>query len=127
MLALHLGRPLLTQRLLDVGSLLTLIRNDSRLGQLPVLLRADGRAALTALHAALLSPHVANNLPQTPGTAAAVGPEIEQVQVSGGPPSFLYFLENPATKDAYSEVLPGGLRYYDVPDLRRALGNRLPP
>ena len=54
-------------------------------------------------------------------------PQIEQVQVSGGPPFFSYFLENPAAKDAYSAVLPGVLRYYDVPDLRRALGTRLVP
>jgi dienelactone hydrolase len=130
-LALHLGRPLLAQRVADVQTLLTLIRNDRRLWTLPVLLRADGRAALVALHAAVLSPRVSKNLtsdtPQPPGTAPVWVPQIEQVQVSGGPPSFQYFLENPAAKDAYSEVLPGVLRYYDVPDLRRALGTRLVP
>ncbi|QKG53069.1 alpha/beta hydrolase family protein [Hymenobacter sp. BRD67] len=133
LLALHTGRPLLTQRVVDVSSLLSFIRNDSRLGQLPILLRADGRAALVALHAALLSSRVAKG-PATlatdqPGTspASTFGPQIEQVQVSGGPPSFRYFLENPTAKDAYSEVLPGVLRYYDVPDLRQALGSRLLP
>jgi dienelactone hydrolase len=134
LLALHLGRPLLTQRVQDVGTILTLMRNDSRFWQLPILLRADGRTALVALHAALLSPRVAkkpftltNDAPPPPGTAPVFGPEIEQVQVSGGPPSFLYFLENPAAKDAYSDVVPGVLRTYDVPDLRRALGTRLLP
>jgi dienelactone hydrolase len=133
-LALHLGRPLLAQRVADVQTLLTLIRNDSRLWTLPILLRADGRAALVALHAAVLSPRVSkkpftmtSDTPQPPGTAPVWVPQIEQVQVSGGPSSFQYFLENPAAKDAYSEVLPGVLRYYDVPDLRRALGTRLVP
>jgi hypothetical protein len=133
-LALHLGRPLLAQRVADVQTLLTLIRNDSRLWTLPILLRADGRAALVALHAAVLSPRVAKkpftqsfDAPQPPGTAPVYGPQIEQVQVSGGPPSFQYFLENPTAKDAYSDVLPGVLRHYDVPDLRRALGSRLVP
>lgn len=134
LLALHLGRPLLGQRVGDISTLLTLLRNDSRFWQLPVLLRADGRAALAALHATLLSPRVSkkpytmtNDGATAPASAPVWGPEIEQVQVSGGPPSFLYFLENPAAKDAYSEVLPGVLRAYDVPDLRRALGARLLP
>lgn len=134
MLALHTGRPLLAQRVADVSSLLLFIRNEGNLGSLPLLLRADGRAALVALHAALLSPRVAKkpyslalDAPQPPGSGPVWVPQIEQVQVSGGPPSFLYFLENPAAKDAYSYVLPGVLRYYDVPDLRRALGARLVP
>ncbi|GAB3634971.1 hypothetical protein GCM10027422_05610 [Hymenobacter arcticus] len=134
LLALHLGRPLLAQRVLDVSTLLGLIRNDSRLWQLPVLLRADGRAALVALHAALVCPQVAkkpytvtNGGTQPPGAGPTWVPQIDQVQVSGGPPSFQYFLENPAAKDAYSEVLPGVLSHYDVPDLRRALGSRLLP
>ncbi len=133
-LALHLGRPLLAQRVADVQTLLVLIRNDSRLWTLPILLRADGRAALVALHTAVLSPRVSKkpftmtfDTPQLPGTAPVWVPQIDQVQVSGGPPSFQYFLENPAAKDAYSEVLPGVLHHYDVPDLRRALGTRLIP
>ena len=60
-----------------------------------------------------------------PSSAPVWVPEIEQVQVSGCLPSFQYFLEDPAAKDAYSEVVPGVLRTYDVPDLRRILGSRL--
>jgi dienelactone hydrolase len=134
LLALHLNRPLLAQRVLDISSLLTFIRNESHLWTLPILLRADGRAAPVALHAALLSPLVVKHAvtdvtDQTPvhATPRTYAPQIEQVQVSGGPPSFSYFLENPATKDAYSSVLPGVLNYYDIPDLRKALGARLVP
>jgi dienelactone hydrolase len=131
-LALHLGRPLLAQRVADVRGLLSFLRNDSRLWTLPILLRADGRAAPVALHAALLSPlvvkHPVTDVTDRAGsTLRTYQAQIEQVQVSGGPPSFQYFLENPAAKDAYSDVLPGVLRYYDVPDLRRALGKRLVP
>ncbi len=133
LLALHLGRPLLAQRVLDVTTILTLLRNDARFWQLPILLRAEGRTALVALHAALLSPQVYKQPVTVTYDAAPAGPppvrgpEIEQVQVSGGPPSFQYYLDNPAAKDAYSDVLPGVLRTYDVPDLRRALGARLLP
>jgi dienelactone hydrolase len=133
LLGLHSGWPLLAQRVCDVRSLLTFIRDESSLWQLPILLRADGRASLVALHAAVLSPRVTkapvtditNQGRPLAGPRPTMAPQIEQVQVSGGPPSFLYFLENPAVKDAYSSVLPGVLRYYDVPDLRRALGARL--
>ncbi|MGI4741948.1 MAG: hypothetical protein ACRYG7_42835 [Janthinobacterium lividum] len=132
LLALHLGQPLLAQRVLDVGSLLTFIRSNSRLSQLPMLLRADGRAALVVLHAALLSPRVAkkpytlsNALNQPASAGSGWVPQIEQVQVSGGPASFTYFLENPVAREAYSEVLPGVLHAYDIPDLRRALGKRI--
>jgi hypothetical protein len=131
-LALHLGRPLLAQRVADVQTLLSFLRNDNRLRQLPILLRADGRTALVALHAALLSSLVAkqsaiSTTTQTGSAPSHYLPQIEQVQVSGGPPSFQYFLENPTAKDAYSEVLPSILHHYDIPDLRRALGSRLVP
>jgi dienelactone hydrolase len=128
MLALHTGRPLLAQQLTDIGTLLRFLRDDMyyqshaahRWPRLPLLLRADGAAALAALHAAVLSPQLLT------GLVDAIAPP-GQVQVSGGPPSFQYYLENPTAKDAYSDVLPGVLRAYDVPDLRRALGARLLP
>lgn len=128
LLALHTGRPLLAQQLADVGTLLRFLRADAyyeshaadRWPRLPLLLRADGAAALVALHAAVLSPQLLAGWPD------ALAP-IDQVQVSGGPPSFQYYLENPTAKDAYPAVLPGVLRAYDVPDLRRALGPRLRP
>jgi dienelactone hydrolase len=128
MLALHTGRPLLAQQLTDVGTLLRFLRADmyyqshaaDRWPRLPLLLRADGPAALAALHAAVLSPQLLT------GLLDAIAPP-DQVQVSGGPPSFQYLLENPTAKDAYPAVLPGVLRAYDVPDLRRALGARLLP
>ena len=131
LLALHLSRPLLAQRVADVGILLSFVRSDDRLRALPIRLRADGRAALVALHAAVLSPRVAQG-PNTDttdqpnlGPRTPYGPQIEEVAVSGGAPAFAYFLENPAAKDAYSAVLPGVLRCYDVPALRRALGSCL--
>jgi dienelactone hydrolase len=132
LLALHLGRPLLAQRVGDVANLLAAIGSDDRLRALPLLLRGDGPAALVALHAAVLSTPFAKKLVRTSGNGPAPpgltsASQIAQVQVSGEPPSFQYFLENPATKDIYSEVLPSVLRAYDVPDLRRALGARLLP
>jgi dienelactone hydrolase len=109
MLAIHSGRPLLAQRVTDVFTLLAFAQSQAALKGLPPTVHADGQASLVALHAAVLDSR------------------IRQVQVAGGPLSFSYFLENPAAKDAYSFVLPGVLNYYDVPDLRKALGVRLVP
>jgi dienelactone hydrolase len=109
MLAIHSGRPLLAQRVTDVFTLLAFAQSQAALKGLPPTVHADGQASLVALHAAVLDSR------------------IRQVQVAGGPPSFSYFLENPAAKDAYSFVLPGVLNYYDVLDLRKALGVRLVP
>ncbi|QKG57059.1 acetylxylan esterase [Hymenobacter sp. BRD128] len=123
-LALHLSRPLLAQRVADVSLLLAYVRHAAPLRDLPLVLRGDGRATLAVLHAAVLAPLFAQQSSTAKRTLAS---QVEQVQVGSGPPSFQYFLENPAAKDAYSEVVPGVLRSYDVPDLHRALGARLIP
>jgi len=107
LVALHLGRPLLAQRVADVLLLLSWVQAETTLAPLPLELHATGRAALVALHAAVLTP------------------QISQVHLSGLPTSFGQMLEHPAAPDVYSEVLPGVLRSYDVPDLQRALGARL--
>lgn len=101
LLALHTGRPLPAQRWADVCMLLAFTRLLASPIRMPLTVCADGRAALPALYAAALDAH------------------STQVQVSGALSSLTHFLANPAAKDTYSEVLPGVLRRYDVPDLRR--------
>jgi dienelactone hydrolase len=107
MLALHIGRPLLAQRLVDIAQLRMFVRNTNHLTAAPLEIRAGGRAALPAMLSAVLAPTI-NRL------------TVEQL-----PMSFQQLLEQPGTKDAYSQVLPGVLRYWDVPELQRALGARL--
>ena len=106
-LALHLGRPLLAQRITDVFIVLSVLQNEPRLAKLPVELHASGRAASAVLHAAVLEPGIAH------------------LALHQAPLSYQQLLEQPTTKDAYSEVVPGVLRHYDLPELRRALGSRL--
>jgi hypothetical protein len=50
---------------------------------------------------------------------------IKHLALSGGIDSFYDILDKPMTKDGYSYVIPGVLPYYDLPDLRKALGERL--
>lgn len=104
LLSLHLRPPLLAQRQQDVATALQFLKED----RLPVDLYADGPAsARVALHAAVLTPR------------------IEQVRLTALPLSYQELLSQPTTKDTYSDVLPGVLRRYDLPDLVRALGTRL--
>ena len=107
LLALHLGRPLLAQRVADVFILLSFLQADARLTALPIALYASGRAVPVALHAAVLAPR------------------ITQLLLPQLPLSYLQQLEQPTTRDVYSQLLPGVLRHYDLPDLQRALGGRL--
>ena len=107
MLALHTGRPLLTQRVADISSVLMFVRNADALTQIPVEIRASGRAVIPALHAAVL------------------WPSISRLMVAPAPRSYQEQLGQPTAKDAYSDALPGVLRHYDIPDLQRALGARL--
>jgi dienelactone hydrolase len=103
-LALHLGRPLLGQRVEDVFTVLSFISHDNRFRALPVDVHATGRAAPVALHAAVLTP------------------QISLVKLDYLPSSFTEVLTHPMVKDWYSLVLPKVLRYYDLPDLVTALG-----
>ena len=107
MLALHEGRPLLTQRIADIALLRLFVRNTEHLYGVPLEIRASGRAIVPALHAAVLAP------------------AISRLTVEALPLSFEQLLAQPAAKETYSQVLPGVLRYYDLPDLQRALGSRL--
>ena len=106
-LALHLGHPLPAQRVNDIAQLRMYARNTSLLAGVPLALRASGRAALPALLATLQDT------------------TIGQLTVDQMPLSFLQLLAQPATKDVYSQVWPGVLRHWDLPDLQRALGPRL--
>lgn len=107
LLALHLGRPLLAQRVTDVFTLLSFLQADARLSVLPLEMQASGQAAPVALHAAVLLPR------------------ITRLVLYQMPLTYRQQLEQPTTHDTYSLLLPGVLRRYDLPDLQQALGPRL--
>lgn len=107
LLSLHEGRPLLTQRVTDIFALLTFVRNEDDWRGVPVETHASGRAVAPALHASVLS-------------SSLLRLTAEQL-----PPSYQQLLAQPTAKDVYSDLLPGVLQHYDLPDLQRALGSRL--
>ena len=108
LLALHLGRPLLGQRVGDVGQLTRYATDGFQQGRAVDIYAVGQSAAVVALHA-----------------AGSSGPYVRQVRLPGLPASWQEMLARPTAKDQYSDVLPGGLLQYDVPDLVRALGVRL--
>ncbi|WP_185817050.1 alpha/beta hydrolase family protein [Hymenobacter metallilatus] len=106
LLSLHLGRPLLSQRVSDVNTLLRFISTDAHLQMVAVQVLATGSAGPVALHAAVLAP------------------VIRKVVLRSSPVSWLSVLENPTQKDAYSWLLPGVLLHYDLPELRQLVPAR---
>ncbi|GGG32698.1 alpha/beta hydrolase family protein [Hymenobacter glacieicola] len=107
LLGLHLGRPLLGQRVTDILTVLEWIGGRAELRAAPVEVHASGPVGVAALHAAVLTAR------------------INRVELRRTPASFQQILTEPTGKDAYSWVLPGVLRHYDLPQLRQALGGRL--
>ena len=104
MISLHIGRPLLGQRVEDVMTVMDFIRTQDPLKDKAVEIHATGIAAPAVLHAAVFD-H-----------------QISKLYLSHTITSYHYILEHPMMMDAYSYVLPNVLRYYDLPDLVSLIG-----
>lgn len=102
-LALHLNRPLLGQRAQDVVSLVEALAKGD---QYDIHLVGIGTAGPIALHAAALSPH------------------IKQVMIDRSVISWAAVVRTPINYNQLTNVVPGALRHYDLPDLAAALAPR---
>lgn len=105
--ALHVGTPLMGQRVVDMLTLLDFFaQNDSLKGR-PVEVYADGLYGPVVAHAAILDSRIRRaNLYRTLR-------------------SWRSYLENPMQHDMLSNVLFGVLRDYDLPDLVRLSKGRI--
>jgi cephalosporin-C deacetylase-like acetyl esterase len=99
-LSLHLNRPLLGQRVLDVLSLL------DALGQEEVHVVGVGEAGPVALH------------------AAALDPRIKQVAVEGSLVSWENVVRTPVSYNQLANTVPNVLKTYDLPGLAATLAPR---
>ncbi len=99
-LAMHLNRPLLGQRVLDVLSLLKAINTDS------VQIVGVGTTGPVVLH------------------AAALDERIRDITLVNSPRSWLDVVAQPVSNDQLGNVVPGVLKHYDLPDLERSLAPR---
>jgi hypothetical protein len=107
MLSLHLGPSLLGQRVVDIQTLVDFIFNDTALWGYSIQLVANGLYGPAAVHAAFLDRR------------------IRTAEVSRSLKSFTELVQNPMQYDAYTNVLYGVLKYYDLPDLTAKSGGRI--
>jgi pimeloyl-ACP methyl ester carboxylesterase len=96
-LALHLNRPLLGQRVLDVLSLLRAIKGED------VQIVGIGSTGPVALH------------------AAALDGRIKEVTLERSIPSWLSVVPQPITYNQLTNAVPGVLKVYDLPELKQSL------
>jgi hypothetical protein len=100
-LSLHLARPLLGQRVLDLLSAVEYLGQD-------VHLIASGPAGVAALH------------------AAALDPRIKSVTIEGSLVSWSSVVHTPISRGptALADAVPGVLAWYDLPDLAALIAPR---
>ncbi len=99
-LALHLKRPLLGQRVLDVLSLLKAIKSDD------VEIVGVGTTGPIVLH------------------AAALDDRIKEITLENSLRSWLSVVQQPISYNQLTNVVPGVLKVYDQPELERTLAAR---
>lgn len=99
MLSLFIGKPIPTQRAEDIRTLTLFYAG--MLGKYPdsLMIRATGKTAEPAL------------------IAACLNPRITRVELLSQIHSFYQLLHHPMMKDQYDYVIPGVLKYFDLPDL----------
>jgi hypothetical protein len=107
MLALHTGQSLTSLRVTEIITVLDYIKSKTELSAKSIHIFATGKASLPALHAAIIDNR------------------IDQIDVSNALGSFYDLFDDPARSDWYSYVIPGVLKYYDIPELEKTLGSRL--
>jgi pimeloyl-ACP methyl ester carboxylesterase len=102
-LALHLNRPLLGQRVRDVLAVI-----ETMVGQSPegVTLVGIGKAGPIALH------------------AAALDRRIKDLVLQGSLASWTSVVQTPISYDQLTNVVPGALAVYDLPELAATLAPR---
>lgn len=104
MLSLFIGKPLPGQRTQDILTLIDYCKFKSRLKNLSIEIVASGAAAEAALF------------------AAALDERITHIQLYQTLRSFYKYLKHPLAKDQYSYTVPGVLKFYDLPDLVKFIG-----
>lgn len=105
--ALHEGRPLVGQRVVDVLTLVDFCSNNPLLGGRPLHVVGDGLFGPVLMHAAVLDPR------------------IQKVALTRTLKSWKEYLTNPLQHDMQSNVIQGVLQYYDLPDLIRLAEGRV--
>ncbi len=105
--ALHEGCPLVGQRVVDVLTLTDFCTHHPLLSGHPLHVVADGLYGPVMMHAAVLDPR------------------IRKVLLTRTLKTWRDYLQNPLQHDMMTNVVPGALRHYDLPDLVRLSQGRV--
>ncbi len=105
MISLHIGKPLMGQRVIDIISLLDFINTQPEMKNHKIKIFANGIYCPAVIHAAFLDNR------------------INEADLSRSIKSFKEFIRNPLQRDMFSNVLFGVLKYYDLPDLVKKIGS----
>ena len=97
--ALHAGKPLIGQRVQDLRTILNFCSADEKLKGRQITVKADGMNAVVVMHAAVLDERLAG---------AALTRTLK---------TWRNYIQHPVQHDMMSNVIPGVLRCYDIPDL----------
>ena len=101
MVSMHIGRPIMGQRVVDILTLLDFCSEHELLKGHPVKVFANGIYGPAVIHAAYLDER------------------INSVEIKHSVKTWKEYIERPMQWDMYSNVLYGALKYYDLPDLIR--------
>ncbi len=101
------GKTILGMRLDDVLQAIDFTAAGTTIDPKQITAEASGHLALVLLHAAVLDPR------------------LKHITLTNLPPSYADLLVNPLPKDAPQDILPGVIPNYDIPDLIRALHDRV--
>ncbi|MDR1699511.1 MAG: acetylxylan esterase [Prevotellaceae bacterium] len=103
--ALHIGKPLVGQRVVDVLMALDFVQNNKILQNRTVELFAKGACAIPAFHAVFLDKR------------------IEKANLETDVPNWQSIIENPLMHNQFTYVVPNVLKYYDMDDLLKTTPN----
>lgn len=99
MISMHVGRPIMGQRVVDIMTLLDFCSEHELLRGRSVKVYADGVYGPVVIHAAYLDERIAG------------------AELTRSVKTWKDYVVNPMQRDMYSNVLYGVLKYYDLPDL----------
>lgn len=105
MISMHIGRPIMGQRVVDILTLLDFCSEHEFLKGHSIRVYADGIYGPAVIHAAYLDERIAG------------------AEITRSVKTWKDYVQNPMQREMYSNVLYGVLKYYDLPDLM-GLSNR---
>nr|WP_320059114.1 acetylxylan esterase [uncultured Bacteroides sp.] len=105
--SMHIGRPVMGQRVADLRTLINFCSSDTKLKGRTITVEADGLYGPVVMHAAVLDRR------------------INKATLSHCLKTWKSYLTNPLQRDMYSNVLYGVLKYYDLPDLLKLSEGRV--